>query len=149
MTRYTVDGVSFEREYFISYPDSIMAIRLTSDQKGALNFKVHFQSLLKYEVTSKNNILKVEGYAPYHAEPDYRGDMPNAVLFDEDRGTRFSSYVTVKDTDGKVSIADGNISVEDASNAVLLVSIATSFNGFDKNPVTDGKDNKGIALGTD
>ena len=146
ITRYTVDGVSFEREYFISYPDSIMAIRLTSDQKGALNFKVHFQSLLKYEVTSKNNILKVEGYAPYHAEPDYRGDMPNAVLFDEDRGTRFSSYVTVKDTDGKVSIADGNISVEDASNAVLLVSIATSFNGFDKNPVTDGKDNKGIAL---
>ena len=146
LTTYEVEGVTFEREYFISNPDSIMVIRLTSNQKGALNFKVRFESLLKHKVNNQGNILKVEGYAPYHAEPDYRGEMPNAILFDEKRGTRFSSYFKVKDTDGKVSLDEGSISVAGASEAVLLVSISTSFNGFDKDPVKEGKDNKGIAL---
>ncbi len=145
LTRYEVDGVQFEREYFISHPDQVMVIKLKANKNKALNFKVRFESLLKYGLTGNEDVLKADGYAPYHAEPNYRGDMPNAVQFDENRGIRFSSYFKVKETDGEVSINDSILSVKDASEAVLLVSIATSFNGFDKDPVKEGKDNKAIA----
>ena len=36
--------------------------------------------------------------------------------------------------------ADGRIDVRGADEAVLLVSAATSFNGFDKDPARDGRD---------
>ena len=35
---YTVGGVSYKRETLISYPDKTMVIRITADQKNALNF---------------------------------------------------------------------------------------------------------------
>ncbi len=44
---YEINGVKYTREYFISNPDKIMVIRLTSSKKGSLNFDVKFESLLK------------------------------------------------------------------------------------------------------
>jgi alpha-L-fucosidase 2 len=87
----------------------------------------------------------VNGYAPYHAEPDYRGNMPNAVVFDEKQGTRFSTYIKIKNVGGQVTVLDSAISVKGANEATLFISIATSFNGFDKHPVTQGLNNKKIA----
>ena len=145
LTRYEVNGVQFEREYFISNPDKLMVIQLKSSEDKSLNFNVKFESLLKYQLSQKENILKADGYAPYHAEPDYRGDMPNAVQFDENRGIKFASYFKIKETDGDISLTDSTISVKNASEAVLLVSIATSFNGFDKDPAKEGVDQKAIA----
>ena len=40
--QYEVDGIKFTREYFISHPDRIMVIRLTSSQKGELSFDLRF-----------------------------------------------------------------------------------------------------------
>ena len=144
-TSYTIEGQEYKREYFISYPDKVMAIKLSTQQSGNLNFKVRFESLLKYNFKVENEVLKVDGYAPYHAEPNYRGDMPNAVQFDENRGTHFSSYFQIKETDGNVSFSDNVISVTNAKEAIILVSIETSFNGFDKDPVKEGKDNQTLA----
>ena len=146
LTEYEVDGVKFDREYFISHPDQVMVIKLKANKKKALNFNLQFNSLLKYALNSEGNMLKADGYAPYHAEPNYRGDMPNAVMFDENRGIRFSSYYKIKETDGTVAFTDSTLSVKDATEAVILVSVATSFNGFDKDPVKEGKNNKAIAI---
>ncbi|MCB0748738.1 MAG: glycoside hydrolase family 95 protein, partial [Ignavibacteriae bacterium] len=65
---YEINGVKFTREYFISYPDQVMIIKLTSSEKSALNFDINFQSLLKFKVKTGNNSLDVAGYAPYHTE---------------------------------------------------------------------------------
>ena len=35
---YEYDGVKYEREYFVSYPDNVLAIRLTASEKGKLAF---------------------------------------------------------------------------------------------------------------
>lgn len=143
--RYEVDGVTFRREYFISHPDKVMVIKLSSTAKGALNFSVKFSSLLKYNVTAGSGLLNINGYAPVHAEPSYRGDMPKAVVFDPAKGTRFTTLVQVRKTDGKVTVSDSTVNVSGGSEAELVVSVATSFNGFDKNPVTEGLDNAAIA----
>jgi alpha-L-fucosidase 2 len=138
---YQVDGVEFTREYFISHPDQIMAIQLRSSQKGELNFELNFESLLKYKTKTSENTFVVNGYAPYHAEPSYRGNIPNAVLFDENRGTRFSTIFKIQNQDGILAFTDTSLILSGASEAVILISTATSFNGFDKDPVKEGKDN--------
>jgi alpha-L-fucosidase 2 len=136
---YEVGGVKFTREYFVSYPDQIMAIRLTSSKTGALSFDVSFDSQLKNTVSVANQLLKVKGYAPVKAEPSYRGNMPNAVVFDENKGTRFSTQVRITNKDGQLTETDHSIGVSGGTEATIYISIATSFNGFDKNPATEGQ----------
>ncbi len=142
---YNLDGVKYSREYFISYPDNVMVIKLSSNKKTSLNFSVKFKSLLKYSNSADDGIFQVNGYAPYHAEPDYRGNMPDAVLFDENRGTRFSTYFKIKNDGGQIAVLDSGINVSGANEATLYISIATSFNGFDKDPVKNGFNNKSLA----
>lgn len=142
---YTVAGVDYTREYFVSHPDQVMGIRLTSSREGALNVKLGFESLMKYQTTAEENVFKVNGYAPYHAEPVYRGDMPDAVQFDENRGTRFTALFNVQQTDGEVTATDTSLTISNGTEAIILVSIATSFNGFDKDPAKEGLDNEALA----
>jgi alpha-L-fucosidase 2 len=145
MVKYDADGVTYTREYFVSNPDKIMVVKLSASKKGTLNFSMKFQSLLKYSSSSKNDIFQIDGYAPYHAEPDYQGIIPNPVCFDVKKGTRFSSYFKIRNKGGQVVVSDSTIKVVNADESILFVSIATSFNGFDKDPVKDGLDNKVIA----
>jgi len=135
---YEMSGIKYTREYFISYPDQMMVIKLTSSKKGALNFGVKFESQLKSTVSIADHVLNAKGYAPIHAEPNYRRNKPDAVVFDENKGTRFATFVKIKNTDGKISTTDSSIKLSDGTEALVFVSIATSFNGFDKNPATEG-----------
>ena len=135
---YEIDGVKYSREYFISYPDQIMVIKLTANQKGALNFGVRFNSQLKYSAAITDNVLQVSGRAPAHAEPNYR-NVPNPVVFDDNKGTRFSTLVKIKSADGKISANELSVQLSGGTEALVFVSIATSFNGFDKDPVAEGK----------
>jgi alpha-L-fucosidase 2 len=122
-----------------------MAIKLSSSQPGKLNFEIGFESLLKYSITSEDNVMKVRGYAPYHTEPNYRGMMAEPVQFDEHRGTRFTTLFQIQNSDGKLISNGESIGLSEGSEAVILVSTATSFNGFDKDPATEGKDDLSLA----
>jgi alpha-L-fucosidase 2 len=142
---YQINGVTYTREYFISYPDKVMMIKLTASQKGALSFDLKFDSQLKYKVAVNGDALQATGYAPYHTEPSYRGDRPDAVLYDENRGTRFTTLYKVKHADGQVVVNSGALSFKNGTEAIVYVSVATSFNGFDKNPATEGLDHAALA----
>lgn len=136
--RYELEGTRFHREYFISHPDSLLVIRLKSSKKGALSFDLDFQSLLRHHTVFSKNEMQVSGYAPYHAEPAYRGPIPDAVRFDEQRGTRFAAHFLIKNKGGALVQTGSSIGLRGGTEALILVSIATSFNGFDKNPVAEG-----------
>lgn len=142
---YEVNGVTYTREYLVSYPDKVLLIKLTASKKGALNLNLGFSSLLKYTLSKESKSLKVRGYAPYHAEPSYRGDMPDAVRFDEKKGIHFTTLFSIKNTDGQVTQTDTSLILSNASEAYLYVSMATSFNGFDKNPVSEGLNDQVLA----
>ncbi len=144
--RYEVNGEKYQREYFISAPDSVMVIRLTSSKKGGLNFDIDFQSQLWFKKTSSDVMTTVLGQAPIHAEPSYRGEMENAVRFEPGKGTRFSANFYIKTVvDGEVSRSSGTVGLRGGTEALVLISIATSFNGFDKDPATEGVNEQALA----
>lgn len=136
--KYRVNDVQFSREYFVSNPDKIFIIRLKSSRNGALNFSIGFNSVLRYALQADKTQLKAEGYAPYNQKASVRG-IPGEIFYDPSRGTRFTTLIKVKSPDGSVIVGDSMIQVSNAGEAVIYVSMATSFNGFDKNPATEGK----------
>ena len=125
---YEVKGIKYTREYFISHPDQIMIIKLSSSQKGTLTFDIRLNSLIRFNTSSQADRLTMKGYAPIHTEPSYRGNIPNAVIYDESKGTRFTTLVKIKNTDGSIIKSDSTIGVENGTEAIIYISIATSFN---------------------
>ena len=141
---YEVDGVKFTREYFVSAPDQIMVIKLTTSQKGALNFDINSSSLLKYKTEVKDNQLAMNGIAPIYEHSGYQ--VQPSFLLEKERGTRFTTLMKIKNTDGTITSSDTSLGLKNGTEALIYVSVATSFNGFDKNPATEGLNNKAIAL---
>lgn len=136
---YRRDGMRLSREYFVSAPDRVMAVRLRGEDGGTFDCKAGFGSQLRFKASAADGTITVDGYAPYNISRDRK------VSWDENRGTRFTAIVKVVAADGKVSCTGDRIVMEGCREAVLLVSVATSFNGFDKDPATEGRDSRALA----
>lgn len=150
ITKFTVDGVEYKREIFASTPDQVIVVRLTSNIPKQLTIKVNPKSILHYrkEVIS-NSEVAVRGKAPAHVDPSYFKANKEAVIYEDGescRGMRFILLVKAVSKDGKISTDTSGISIGNASEIILYLSAATSFNGFDKCPDKDGKDEKKIAM---
>ena len=145
-TRFTIDGVTYTRQLFVSTPDQVIVVRLTADKPGKLSFVASTKSQLHYQNAAVNNReIALNGKAPAHTDPNYVNEKPQPVVYDDPsqcRGMRFALRVRVLANDGN-SVADtAGLHVSNATNVVLLLSAATSFNGFDKCPDKDGKNEK-------
>jgi len=134
-----------EREYLVSNPAKIFAIHLTSKKAGALGFTVYFQSLLQHITSTNNMTIQINGIAPVKADPSYLQKTRNAVMFDSKRGTRFTANLQIQSVSGEITKTDSSLSLSGATEATIYVSMATSFNGFDKDPATKGLNNSTIA----
>ena len=79
------------------------------------------------------------------------GGVPQAtpVLYSEGptgAGTRFASCLRVRTADGIVRVNGNAIVVDGATDVVLLLTVGSSYNGFDKSPSRNGVDAEQQAL---
>ncbi len=142
---YETGGVKYAREYFVSHPDKVLVIRLSTERKGALDFTLRFERQTKCKVDAKEATLLARGYAPYHVDPPYLKEAPEPILFDPARGTRFTAMARIKAAEGTITTTENSVSLRGGTEALVIVSLATSFNGFDKNPATEGRPDEKIA----
>lgn len=140
--KYQQNGVNHKREIFASYPGQAIVIRLTSDDKNSLNVSAQLQSQIKYRITTENNQVIIRGQAPKHTAPEYEGKAD--PVYDDNHGMRFEGRLCITETDGKLSTDTETLKLNDASHATLVFVAATSFNGFDKDPYANGKNEKDI-----
>jgi alpha-L-fucosidase 2 len=136
---------TIEREYLVSNPDKIFTIHLKSKKLGALGFTIRFESLLLHTTSATNNLLQANGVAPVKADPSYVQKKRNSILFDKKRGTKFAANIQIKTSSGKITNTDSTLTLANASEATIYISMATSFNGFDKDPATQGLNQNAIA----
>ena len=147
-TKFTVDGVEYTREIFSSAPDKILIIRIRSSKAHALNFTVDVNNELKYEkLVTTTNELVLKGKA--RITSDERRNMKTLIYEEPEAcyGMRFQFRVKAVNKDGEVSHTDSSLVINNASEVVLYIAAATSFNGYDKCPDKDGKDEVKIASG--
>lgn len=136
---YDADGVKYRRTYFVSHPDKLMVVELVAEGAGELNGEIAFSSKLHFSTHSADGVLEAQGYAPYNIT------YHRQIYWDENRGTHFTLLVKPTEVEGEVACEDGKLVMKDCRRVVLLVTAATSFNGFDKDPVKQGRDHKAIA----
>ena len=137
--KYTMKGITYKREAFISHPGKIMIIKITADKKNALNFSTSITSKLRYQArTIGKDQLLLKGKAPmYVANRDYE---PRQVIYDETEGMNFEVHVKLVTEGGTIKQHDTTLVVINANAVTIYVSEATSFNGFNKSPGKEGKD---------
>ncbi len=148
-TRFTANGVAYTRDMFISAPDHLMAIRLTADKPGALDLDVSARSPLHYRLSVKGrDELVLSGKAPAHVDPNYYNPKDREHIVYEDtsgcNGMRFQYSIRAVSKGGRMMVDTGGIHVQRATELILYVAAATSFNGFDKCPDKQGKDEKAL-----
>ena len=141
-TRYTSGGVTFSREVFSSFPDQVIAVRLTASEPGKLNFSIRLDSPLRHQgAMATNDLLVMQGKAPSHVDPNYLRNIPEPIRYEEGPGAEgmtFDLRVRVLASGGRSTHEGSALIVSEADAVTLLVSAGTSFNGFDQSPARNG-----------
>jgi alpha-L-fucosidase 2 len=161
---YTQNGVRYKREYFASNPDRVMVMRVTADKPGAIALHLRYRPQHDTAVASlEGSVYTLRGQAPTIAERRSTGQLVQwgnlykhpeqydrwgnslygnqNVLYLDGKGTYYEAQVGVSKTDGTVSRdAEGNLSVTGASEVVVVIAAASSYNGPWKSPSREGLD---------
>lgn len=148
-TTFTANGVQYKKEVFASAPGQVIIIRFTANKAKQLNVTVNTKSILQYQNTLPgNNAIMLKGKAPAHADPSYFNENKEPVIYNDTtgcRGMRFALIVKAVSRDGRISTDTNGINVSNATEIILYCSAATSFNGYDKCPDSEGKDEIALA----
>jgi alpha-L-fucosidase 2 len=144
-TRYTKGGIQYLREAFVSAADQAMVVQLTADQPGSVSVTASLTSPHPHSFVKETDSIAMKGNGPSHPEPFHPSTF-ETFIYDEHSGVRFEVQLKAVVLGGKQSVSpNGAIHIEGADSVVFYLTAATSFNGFDKNPSTDGKDESAIA----
>ena len=114
-TTYKVNGITYTREAFTSFPDRVLVIKLLADKPGKLSFKADFTSQhKKQEITiTGNNELSLSGTTSDHEGVEGK--------------VKFKALAKFKVKGGQINTVGNSIQIEGADSVLIYVSIATNF----------------------
>jgi alpha-L-fucosidase 2 len=143
-TIFKYDGVQFKREVFASNPDGVIVVLLSCDKAGKISFRTELDSFLHYaKYTVDSSTIGIDGKTPINIY-EHRAKEPAASIQDIEGNMKFDVQLNVQISGGEMSILNNVIDVKCADEAVLIISAGTSYNGFNKNPVTQGRDSRAV-----
>lgn len=139
-TEYVTGGVRFKREVFASAIDQVMVVRIEADQAGAIGLEAALTSRLNYCVEKCGvNRSILAGSAPSLLDHE-KEHSEDTVVYEESKGIRFQIHLQAISEGGDVESHGGRLVVKGANAVTLLLTAATSFNGFDRDPALEGLD---------
>jgi alpha-L-fucosidase 2 len=117
-TRYTVGGVTYEREAFASAAHNVLVLRVRASEPGALSFGVGLTS-------QQLGVTEAETEDTLAFAGTNRNDQGIKAAL------RFAMRARVVAEGGRVARRGAEITIEGADSAVVLLDIGTSFRRFD------------------
>jgi alpha-L-fucosidase 2 len=171
---YRSGGTTYVREYFASYPDRGIVVRLTAKGGGKINGKIQFSTphtpLARFSTSAQQLVMtgkapgfvvrrtldqiKKEGDEFKYPEIFDKDGTPYPfaaqVLYGKDAGglgMSFDARLKVIRNDGKITYNKDHIQITGASDVVFVLTTETSYNGYDKSPATAGLDASKLAAG--
>lgn len=110
-TDFTLHGVDYKREYFVSEPKDLIVVKLSAS-KPQLNFKVALNRSEKMNIYSEDGTLSMSG------------QLENGT---NGNGMKYLTQLSLVSKDGVVITDPEAISVKNASEVYLYVSSSTNF----------------------
>ena len=109
--KFTLDGVDYTREFFASYPDDVMVMRLTASEAGKLSFST---AIAPYTTGTSNRSNTAAGDTI-----TYIGQLTNAL--------QYEAQLKVLNEGGVRTAADDKITVEGANAVTLIFACDTDY----------------------
>lgn len=113
-TSYRKGKIIYNREYFTSFSDDIGVIKYTASLAKALNLTISLNRDENYEVSVQGNTLSIYG------------QMTDNV---KNEGMKYFGQIKVINKGGTLVRGSKNIQIQNADEVILLVSLATNYNG--------------------
>ncbi|HEX6847859.1 MAG TPA: glycoside hydrolase N-terminal domain-containing protein [Chitinophagaceae bacterium] len=112
-TSYSVNGIDYRREYFVSQPNQVLAINVTASKKKSINFTLTLSSPHKNFKIRKidNNTISLSV------------QVKNGAL-------RGESYLHVKTVGGSIKLEDDTLVIENADEATVYLTAGTNYKNF-------------------
>ncbi|MEY4886243.1 MAG: hypothetical protein RL151_1552, partial [Bacteroidota bacterium] len=109
--RYIHEGVGHVRESFVSYPDQVMVVMLTSNKRGGTSVKVSLKDDRKTEVTVTGNRIS------------FRGAL-------KENGMEYACGLQVVSKGGTIVPVAGALDIRQADTVFILLNAITSIKRF-------------------
>ncbi|WP_375102464.1 glycoside hydrolase N-terminal domain-containing protein [Paenibacillus sp. RS8] len=106
---YTSGNVKYKREYFISYPDKVLVMRLTTEENQPMTFDVRLTG------AQPSNTVKGEGN-----KLTLSGKVPSNKM-------AYEAQLQVQHEGGTVTAKDGKLTVNGANTVTILMTAATDY----------------------
>ncbi|WP_216625687.1 glycoside hydrolase family 95 protein [Paenibacillus planticolens] len=113
-TTYKINGVTYRREMYASYPDQLLIIRLACDSPGMLNLSAGLNR------------------RPYEGESG--SESSDRIWMSGEcgkHGVDYACMVQARSADGRISVIGDFLSVEGASSVTLMLAAASTFREAD------------------
>lgn len=114
-TKWKRDNITYTQEAFISIPDNVLIIKLTSSKKKGISFSTNLSRKENASVSADGNRVMMKGQLP-------NGDVP---------GMRFASALQVISKGGKQTATGKEITIAGADECILIWTAATDYNLHD------------------
>jgi hypothetical protein len=130
--KYAIGDVTYTRETFASFPDDVIVMRITSSAPGKIGFTARLSYPPQMEghgasvTTAEGNVIIMKGKAPVNGG------------WDAQKGMTTEARIKIVAQGGNVTANNGALTVAQADSAVLIFANTDSYNGFDKEPGTQG-----------
>lgn len=116
-TSYSVDGVTFTREIFSSFTDDVVVMKVTASEPGQITGAFSFQSPQQHETAIDGNEIIVKGISGDHEGKTGR--------------VEFTGIIKAENQGGEIAANDSNLTVTNADELTLYISIGTNFINYD------------------
>ncbi|MEN8434452.1 glycoside hydrolase N-terminal domain-containing protein [Clostridium septicum] len=122
--KYTYNNINYTREYFISYPDNVMVIKITADTPESINMNVknegvHEGNKSNEKITVENNTITL------------KGTLTPGVIYGGDgnvgNGMKYESQIKVISDGGVIEDQNTNIQINNANSVTLLMAAGTDY----------------------
>ena len=107
---YRINGVTYRREYFASFPDQVIVMRITADQPEKISMRITMTTPQEQGsiVVSKDLDLIVKGRMP-------------------ENGMQYNAHLKINPNGGTASTTANAIEIKKANSVVLLLSAKTNY----------------------
>lgn len=148
---YDFNGVSYSRDMFASYPDDVIVYKISASEKGKVNFTLHPEIPHMEAWTGSYFSTHNDGAINYGKDGSVIADGDTITLSGtlKHNGMKFAGTFKVvtsggtseasNDTNNALAVNknNGKITVKDADEAYIVVSLTTDYcSDFDKNYTT-------------
>jgi alpha-L-fucosidase 2 len=118
---YRVGDATFTREVFVSYPDRVMVVRISSDKPGRVSVQAQLKGPYLDTTTAKPGKLVMDGSWKKGGETNW------LIAPVEGRGLKFETAMLASNEGGSSTATNDSLNIQGANAVTFLLTTATSY----------------------